>query len=264
VTTSLGQTAIWGEAPPLRIIPIQSGEGAWNMAVDEALLETTNETGEPILRFYTWSRPVLSLGFFQEISHRQAHPESLPCTLVRRASGGGAIVHDQELTYSLCAPRKLGKKELAGEYYRIIHEVIACILHSEGVFAELVSKSETPSGRIEPFLCFERRSPNDVVANGYKICGSAQRRSDKAVLQHGSLLIRTSRFASTLPGIEQLSSRTIDQQAVVAQLGPSIASRLGSAYVHGNLSSSELSRAGEISATKYGAYAWNAKIRKNA
>lgn len=256
-------SAIWGEAPPLRVIPIASGEGAWNMALDEALLETANETGEPILRFYTWARPVLSLGYFQAIEQRQAHPASLPCDLVRRASGGGAIVHDRELTYSLCAPRKLGKKELAADYYRIVHEAVITVLRRQGVIAELVAEGGAFRGRIDPFLCFERRSPNDVVINGQKVGGSAQRRTETAVLQHGSLLIGVSAFAPELPGIEQLLSKTFSLEFLASELAATIAARLGTAYVVGNPSSAEFSRASEISATKYGAYAWSAKIRKN-
>ena len=87
-----------------RVIIDEPAPGVWNMAVDHALLETANATGLISLRFYAWSQPTLSLGYFQSRSHRQQHSASLACPLVRRSTGGGAIVHDQEITYSLCVP----------------------------------------------------------------------------------------------------------------------------------------------------------------
>src|SRR4051812_36941289 len=87
-----------------RVLFDPPAEGAWNMAVDEALGEAAAETKIATLRFYGWSRPTLSLGYFQKHDERVAHVGSAGCELVRRASGGGAIVHDRELTYSLALP----------------------------------------------------------------------------------------------------------------------------------------------------------------
>src|SRR5688500_20216584 len=78
--------------------------GAWNMAVDEALLESAALENRCTLRFYRWSEPTLSLGYFQRYEDRRQHAASLSCACVRRASGGGAILHDHELTYSLAVP----------------------------------------------------------------------------------------------------------------------------------------------------------------
>ena len=74
------------------------------MAVDEALLETAASLGVPTLRFYQWQEPTMSLGYFQEYADRLRHAASAGCPTVRRASGGGAIMHDRELTYSLAVP----------------------------------------------------------------------------------------------------------------------------------------------------------------
>ena len=82
--------------PPLR--------GPWNMAVDEALLADDVETDAATLRFYRWSEPTLSLGYFQSYADRELHAASRGCAVVRRQSGGGAILHDRELTYSLVLP----------------------------------------------------------------------------------------------------------------------------------------------------------------
>src|SRR5687767_6703039 len=90
--------------PTARLIIDPPAEGSWNMAVDEALLESAADSGEITLRFYEWSRATLSLGYFQSHAERSGHTASLACPMVRRSTGGGAIVHDQELTYSLVVP----------------------------------------------------------------------------------------------------------------------------------------------------------------
>ena len=82
----------------------EPASGAWNMALDEALLESAGDDPMATLRFYRWSEPTLSLGYFQRSAERAAHIASRDCPLVRRASGGGAILHDAELTYSLTIP----------------------------------------------------------------------------------------------------------------------------------------------------------------
>ena len=87
-----------------RLLRDAAGEGAWNMAVDEALLESAATNNSMTLRLYAWSEPTLSLGYFQRYEDRRLHPESLACTCTRRSSGGGAILHDRELTYSLSVP----------------------------------------------------------------------------------------------------------------------------------------------------------------
>src|SRR5437868_3979467 len=89
----------------LRLIIDSPGDGAWNMAVDEALLETAANTNQATLRLYQWRQPTLSLGYFQLAADRAQHAASAACLLIRRPSGGGAILHDRELTYSIALPR---------------------------------------------------------------------------------------------------------------------------------------------------------------
>ncbi|HEY1784986.1 MAG TPA: lipoate--protein ligase family protein, partial [Pirellulales bacterium] len=90
-------------ADPLdcRLLVDAPASGAWNMAVDEALVDDAAERGTCWLRFYGWSEPTLSLGYFQGHAERLVHRPSRHCPLVRRASGGGAILHDAEITYCL-------------------------------------------------------------------------------------------------------------------------------------------------------------------
>ncbi|MFO0897395.1 MAG: hypothetical protein U0836_08215 [Pirellulales bacterium] len=112
--------------------------GAWNMAVDEALIDAAAAEGAPlVLRFYAWTPATLSLGYFQQAAERMHHRPSLRCPLVRRASGGGAIVHDRELTYSLVVPagHRLAR-ETAG-LYRALHGALAEVLAEWGVVGKM-------------------------------------------------------------------------------------------------------------------------------
>src|SRR5438445_617792 len=93
----LGQSG--STSGPCRLIHDLPGDGPWNMAVDEALLEDAARSGRPTLRFYGWAEPTLSLGYFQPYAQRASHPPSSRCAVVRRPTGGGAILHDAELTY---------------------------------------------------------------------------------------------------------------------------------------------------------------------
>lgn len=166
--------------------------GEVNMARDEALLEAVGAgTSPPTLRFYQWSPPTISLGYFQS----WAEYESLPhpageLAVVRRQTGGGAILHDRELTYALVMPNDhpFLNENSPNQLYHHVHGVTAEVLANLGI--------ETAKGPVGgrcsqrgPFFCFERHSCFDLLAGGRKIMGSAQRRNARAVLQHGSLIL---------------------------------------------------------------------------
>jgi lipoate-protein ligase A len=157
------------------------------MAVDAALLARARE---PVLRFYGWRPFALSLGRFQmEDEVPEALRESgLP--RVRRMTGGGAILHAHELTYSLVLP--LAHPVLLGaatrESYERLHGPIRRALASLGVDATPVQGGGAAAK--EAFLCFHRQTPLDLVVRGRKLLGSAQRRTRGFVLQHGSLILR--------------------------------------------------------------------------
>ena len=190
-----------------RVLPYAEFDAASNMAVDQAILESVDAGGPTTLRLYGWSAPSLSLGYFQSAAQRHRHAASQSIDWVRRATGGGAIVHDCELTYSFAVPirdRRLGARE---DLYHQSHLAIAQLLSQFGVraqfYRELAERAEQYS---EPFLCFQRRTAEDLIVSGYKVLGSAQRRSRYALLQHGSLLLRASRAAPELPGVGDLTS----------------------------------------------------------
>ena len=132
------------------------------MAVDEVLLEAA-AAGRCSLRFYRWQQPTLSLGYFQAIDDRRRHAASLGCPVVRRSSGGGAIVHDREVTYSVALPGEhplvLGRMRL----YQAVHETLIEVLAGAGIRAELYRREPQEGAVRRPFLCFQRRAAGDVV-----------------------------------------------------------------------------------------------------
>jgi lipoyl(octanoyl) transferase len=192
-----------------RLIVDPPQPGAWNMAVDEALLESAVAGGSPVFRLYRWSEPTLSLGYFQPVADRQAHRASLGCPLVRRRSGGGAILHHHELTYALIVPPER-ESHTPQQHYDLVHDAIVEILTPFAAGAGLMVRKSAGIKRspaAEPFLCFERRAVGDVVLADHdagtdvKVAGSAQRKHRGAILQHGSILITRSTAAPELPGL---------------------------------------------------------------
>ncbi len=198
-----------------RLIESPPGRGDWNMAVDAALMESVAAGGACCLRFYTWSEPTVSLGYFQEYAARQTHPASAACPLVRRATGGGAIVHDRELTYSVVVPADHPLVSPPPELYQVLHRTLVAALAEWHICAALCDDSSHVPVAEEPFLCFQRRASGDVILGGAKIGGSAQRRRRGAILQHGSVLLARSLAAPELPGLAELGGKLIQ----AAELG---------------------------------------------
>ncbi len=172
------------------------------MRIDEELLREAVDSGQSTLRFYEWETPTISLGYFQKDA--VGIPPSLQALpIVRRLSGGGAILHDQELTYSIAVARHhKWAQEPSTIYYRIHRAIIKC-LGDCGLNCDLRGDtSSDPSKR--SFLCFNRSDPNDIVVGANKIVGSAQRRRKGCILQHGSILLRCSKWTPDFPGILDL------------------------------------------------------------
>ena len=243
-----------------RLLTSPPGDGAMNMAIDDALLASAVADSGPTLRFYRWSEPTLSLGYFQSISSRSEHASSQSLKLVRRASGGGAIVHDHELTYSLVLPMPDRSTRAAGEgIYGAVHSAFIDCLAGFGVSAQRFGDTGRLGKSDNPFLCFQRRNDEDLVVSGYKVLGSAQRRGPAGLLQHGSLLLSSSAAAPELPGIAELTSRLIDVDRLTEQLAAKLAAVCGVDWVSGKLSSGELSSAKLVLEEKFSAFQWTHK-----
>ncbi|SFL28014.1 lipoate-protein ligase A [Paenibacillus sp. 1_12] len=170
---------------------------AYNMAVDEAIL-TAHSEGKvpPTVRFYGWNPATLSIGYFQkaaeEINFEQLRQEGLG--FVRRPTGGRAVLHDQELTYSIIVAEDYpGIPRSVTEAYRVLSEGLVLGFRKLGLDAEMVQlASEEDKRKYESMgsaACFDSPSWYELVVEGRKIAGSAQTRQKQVVLQHGSILL---------------------------------------------------------------------------
>lgn len=254
-----------------RLIVDEPADGAWNMAVDDALLTDASEGGVATLRFYGWKVPTLSLGYFQAFESRDEHSPSRSCAIVRRASGGGAILHHHELTYSLAMPAAYWPERNHGRFYCVVHDLLVQALASLGVggarrhgagACDTQPQGEDPLGNgeaansDEPFLCFERRTEHDVVLAVAKIAGSAQRKRRGAVLQHGSVLLAQSQFAPTLPGIGELAQVSLSPDQLIAAWQPLLSEALSLRLSPEQLSANTAAEARRVLDEKFAAEAW--------
>jgi len=171
-----------------RLLLAAPRSGAENMARDSALQARAARTGETVFSIYSWTRPTLSFGRHQPAAglYDIGKIRSADVDVVRRPTGGRAILHDREVTYSVTAP--LQDTEPLRETYARINLILLDGLARLGVNAELASttaRSPAPSTR----PCFEAPGEGELVASGSKLVGSAQWRDDGALLQHGSILV---------------------------------------------------------------------------
>jgi lipoate-protein ligase A len=198
----------------------QPRSGVENMALDQRMLEFAASEQVPLLRVYRWSEPTLSLGYFQKFEERGSHAASSRLPIVRRATGGGAIVHHHDWTYCVALPDRLTFSQQASSsigaspaLYGCLHDCVVAWLVEEGFPAhkwnQACATAPDQADRGKSFLCFERRSCGDVVVQDSKIMGSAQRRMQGAMLQHGSLLLASSPHAPSLLGLHDLALRQI-------------------------------------------------------
>ncbi len=240
-----------------RLLPLTAGSASWNMAADQAIIESVEHSSVPTLRFYGWTEPTLSLGYFQHYESRNQHPASSQATCVRRSTGGGAILHDHELTYCLVVPMAASATRQRQDLYRHMHTTIADVLAELGVTARAYRLEAQGGGDRSAFLCFQRRTDEDLVVSGYKILGSAQRRSRHAVLQHGSLLLRASAYAPELPGISDLTASHVEPAELVKPIAQGLGQRLDLVWTSGRLSEQERLRGHQIEAERFGNSVWN-------
>ena len=175
-----------------RLLVDPPAEGAWNMAVDEVLLDgVAAGSSPPTLRFYTWMPACLSLGYFQPFSVVNVEGcRKLGIDIVRRPTGGRAILHDRELTYSVALPASLlGHDAGILPSYRRLSLALQAGLQRLGIDVSLAPESEAPTRAVHGPACFDRPSAHEILLRGRKVVGSAQVRRAGALLQHGSIVI---------------------------------------------------------------------------
>jgi lipoate-protein ligase A len=179
-----------------RLLIAAPRSGAENMARDTALQARAARTGETVFSIYSWSSPTLSFGRNQPASglYDLGKIRAAGIDVVRRPTGGRAILHHREVTYSVTAPVKDAAP--LRETYSRINRILQTGLGQLGVSVEPASPSERASApSVRP--CFETPGEGELVAHGSKLVGSAQWRDDRSLLQHGSILVNDDQ--STLP-----------------------------------------------------------------
>jgi lipoyl(octanoyl) transferase len=163
-------------------------DGPSNMALDEALMRRAARTGDAVFRVYGWSRPTLSLGRNQRARgcYDETAAQTLGIAFVRRPTGGRALLHDHEITYSVTMPAADSRAALGA--YDFINEVLLGGLARLGVPAGRATGTHSLPPGLRP--CFDVPAEREIAVDGRKLVGSAQWRHAGALLQHGSILVR--------------------------------------------------------------------------
>ncbi len=234
----------------LRVI-IEDGatSGAWNMAVDEVLLDTALTNNLATLRWYRWDEPTLSLGHFQSEDDSAIDTRFAALPKVRRLSGGGALLHDREWTYSVSLGPGHPLASNPRRLYSLVHETIIGILREFGIPARL--RAQADESLDHHFLCFSRGDANDVVIGQHKVLGSAQRRRRGAILQHGALLVRASEYAPEFPGVRDLCTTSLDKDQLFDTVSHAVADVVDSTWEQSRLNQAERQRAQTLMAHNY-------------
>jgi len=221
-----------------------------NMAIDEAVFLMREKLGLPTtLRFYAWKPAAVSMGYFQKIEDPSLEEyKRQKITIVRRFTGGGAILHRNEITYSLaCSTHEFPTFGDIIKTQQLVHEAIILGLQNLEIKAELERKEiQGP----DPYFCFVSPSKNDVVDDGRKIVGSAQRRKNKVFFQHGSILM-DSRITS------ENGERKKNREKIIDSLILGFEKRLGIRLLPGQLTKEELKLSQELRQIKYSTRNWN-------
>jgi lipoate-protein ligase A len=158
------------------------GSSAWNMALDEALLEAMPRLGRPVFRFYGWTEPAASFGYFQK--YRDVESLTTLRPLVRRPTGGGLVPHDHDWTYSLAVPTMHEwYAQAAKESYRRVHRWLQWAFEQLGLKTMLAPTAS----KAQPGQCFVGYEQSDLLWENRKIAGAAQRRRRDGLLIQGSV-----------------------------------------------------------------------------
>lgn len=262
-----------------RLLVTPPGGGAWNMAVDEAILEHIGR-GEslPTLRLYAWDPACLSLGHTQPFADVDtARLEARGWEVVRRATGGRAILHTDELTYSVTGSAQ--EPTLAGgvlESYNRIAQALFMAVRDLGLPVEIKQRKTSDSGIPNP-VCFEVPSTYEITVGGKKLIGSAQARKKEGVLQHGSLPLKgdltricqaltfesesaraeaAERLLMKATTVESALGRAVSWETAAQSFIRAFETQLGLCFERRELSESESRRAKELVKEKYAHPSW--------
>jgi len=234
---------------------IQSGflDGYANMAIDEAMFTlSVANCIPPTLRLYGWKPPAVSIGYFQKAEEIN---QEKGVDIVRRLTGGGAILHNQELTFCLVtALRDSIIPEDISASYNVICRAIITGLQFLGVDAKI--RGNDYAGRRaadkeeEPFFCFARPSKYDIIYKGKKLVGSAQRRKNGILLHHGSILLNEQKLDGST-SISSILGRKVELEELSTHIVQGFEKELSIDLVPGELTKDEQKLSRQLTMTKY-------------
>lgn len=252
------------------------------MAIDEAILSSVAEGREmPTLRFYGWKPPGISIGYFQkavdEIDIESCRKAGIG--VVRRLTGGRAVLHDEELTYSIIVPENYQDMPAAvNESYMYLSRGILDGLKSLGIPAKMTAADRTAGRKLTSAACFDAPSWYEITVQGKKVVGSAQTRQRGTILQHGSIVLRldADRLVSALKfksegardamkrmllkkagGINEFGTGRIPLGDLKEAVLNGFERCLGVEFIEERLSDAEKEKAQILAASKYGTDGWN-------
>ena len=265
---------------------------AMNMAIDEAILLAQKEQPNPTLRFYGWTQPAFSFGYFQDIA-TEVEVEACRAEgieLVKRMTGGGTVVHGWELTYTLILPRGAGELSVSDAYQRIGQSIVKAF-EKLGISAQCYAECSDFTGAVrnrtyqtrepsravrnrtyqtEANICLINPAEHDVMSDNKKLAGVSVRRSRNGIMFQGyisldiplpSILARVSKDSEAKKILREKSTainidgRSITRNALIQAISETF--NLGIAFHSGELSSTEHIQAETLVETKYATAAWN-------
>jgi len=263
-----------------RLLITQPARGAWNMAVDEAILQHIGRgASTPTLRLYAWTPACLSLGHAQPFSDVDVlRLKQRGWEVVRRLTGGRAILHTDELTYSVIAPAD--EPRVAGSVLESYNRLAQALLRAvQTLELPVEMKDEVGRNSISPNnpVCFEVPSTYEITVDGKKLIGSAQARKKEGVLQHGSLPLTgdltricqalvfenetarelaSGRLLERATTVESALGRAVSWEEAAQAFVRAFEAQLGLSLQSGELSESESKRADELVRAKYNHPSW--------
>jgi len=266
-----------------RLLITPPARGAWNMAADEAILEQIGKNeSTPTLRLYAWAPACLSLGHAQPFADVDtSRLKRLGWEVVRRATGGRAILHTDELTYSVIAP--LTEPRVEGsvlESYNRLAQALLRAVNNLDVLVEMKEGKSNNDPNPNP-VCFEVPSTYEITVNGKKLIGSAQARKKEGVLQHGSLPLTgdltricqalvfenesaretaSHRLLERATTIESALGQVVDWETAAQAFIRAFEAQLGLKFEQGELSQKEISRTEELIREKYDHPSWTERV----
>jgi lipoate-protein ligase A len=253
-----------------RLLNMGKSSAAMNMAVDEAILLAQKEQPNPTLRFYEWSSPAFSFGYFQDIAS-EVDVEACRADdieLVKRMTGGGIVVHGWELTYTLILPRAAAEMGIS-EAYRCIGQSLVKAFQKLGVSAQCYAACPD-SPETAPNICLTNPAEHDVMSDDKKLAGVSVRRNRDGMMFQGYIsldmppsfiLKRVSKDPEIQQSVREKSTainvgeRLITRDALIQAVCETF--EIGIAFNAGELSMMERAQAETLFETKYATAAWN-------